>query len=163
MFIPPLKTGRMNSLEPFETCLRWKAEVLKIPWAVWGLEASVHTVVCWRGRFKGSPDLFLRVFHVPFEGVGVHSLVTIINIPLRMLTFPLRLLRKHVERQPAPTVCDPTELVPEPELAFGLSLVSPRFISSSDHCWALDGRSHNCNCFTCLRWCLRSNDCNKWP
>lgn len=70
--------------------------------------------MCLRGRFKGSPDLFLRVFHVPFEEVGVHSLVAIINIPLRMLTFPLRLLRKQVERPPTPTVRDPTELAPEP-------------------------------------------------
>ena len=89
----------MNSLEPFGACLLWKAEVLKSHELCWGLEASVHTVVCLRGRFKGSPDLFLRVFHVPFEEVGVHSLVTIINIPLRMLLFPLRLLRKQVERQ----------------------------------------------------------------
>ena len=102
----------MNSLEPCGACLLWKAEVLKSHELCLGLEASVHTVVCLRGRFKGSPDLFLRVFHVPFEEVGVHSLVTIINIPLRMLPFPLRLLRKQVERQPTLTVRDPTELAP---------------------------------------------------
>lgn len=79
---------------------------------------------------KGVLIYFLRVFHVPFEEVGVHSLVAIINIPLRMLTFPLRLLRKQVERPPTPAVRDPTELAPEPELAFGLSLPSPWFISS---------------------------------
>ena len=30
----------------------------------WGLDPSVHIVVCLRGRFKGSPGLFLIVFYL---------------------------------------------------------------------------------------------------
>lgn len=52
------KTGRVNSLEPFGAYLLWKAEVLKFHELCWGMEASVHTVVCLRGRLKGSPEIY---------------------------------------------------------------------------------------------------------